>query len=388
MSSYIGELRSEGYSSLRDTYFETLRTSFPLLGSSQPLQPLDMSQVDLHDHQEDDDGENDESQHEEIDNSSSPPINDNNTETPDHPEPPQTLPTAPPQSLAQPELPPSPTPASKQEQTPTIDNTQNTNISSTIQLSDKQTHNPAESEDLLEFDNESISNEESIESSSLVSVPEGDSTVPGPKETPLSAIPTLKSKTVSHLKAPQNMIPNVKLTRMPDQKSNVSRESSPSNSKLLQPDIKLGLSRESSPSNSKLLQPPISQSKPGQGLYGLELPLLKSIQSSEQYTPSELRSYAVSIIKEGQVNYMKKQDGSTSATLSDLVLKRCKDNSSTAQGDRKKVQRLRTKLENMVCEKDVKEEADKKGRKASESDFGEDDPSLLKSSRLKSPPPK
>ena len=71
----------------------------------------------------------------------------------------------------------------------------------------------------------------------------------------------------------------------------------------------------------------------------------------------------------------KKKDGSTSATLSDLVLKRCKDNSSTTQGDRKKVQRLVTKLENMVCEKDVREEADKKGRKASESDFGEDDPS-------------
>ena len=85
MSSYIGELRSECYSSLRDTYFETLRTSFPLLGSSQPLQPLDMSQVDLHDHQDDNDGEDDEYQHKEIDNTSSPPINDNNTETPDHP---------------------------------------------------------------------------------------------------------------------------------------------------------------------------------------------------------------------------------------------------------------------------------------------------------------
>ena len=85
---------------------------------------------------------------------------------------------------------------------------------------------------------------------------------------------------------------------------------------------------------------------------------------------------------------MKKQDGSMSATLSDLVLKRCKDNSSTAQGDRKKVNRLKTKLENMVCEKDVREEADKKGRKASESGLGHDDPSSLKSSRLRLPPQK
>ena len=77
-----------------------------------------------------------------------------------------------------------------------------------------------------------------------------------------------------------------------------------------------------------------------------------------------------------------------SATLSDQVLKCCKDNYSNTQGDRKKVQRIRTKLANMVCEKDVRGEADKKGRKVSESDFGGDDPSSLKSSRLKSPPPK
>ena len=77
-----------------------------------------------------------------------------------------------------------------------------------------------------------------------------------------------------------------------------------------------------------------------------------------------------------------------SATLSDQVLKCCKDNYSNTQGDRKKVQRIRTKLANMVCEKDVRGEADKKGRKVSESDIGEDDPSSLKSSRLKSPPPK
>ena len=71
MSSYISELRSKGYNSLRDTYFETLRTfktSFPTLGLSQPPQPLDMSHVDLQDHQDDDDDEDDELHLKEMDN--------------------------------------------------------------------------------------------------------------------------------------------------------------------------------------------------------------------------------------------------------------------------------------------------------------------------------
>ena len=277
MSTYLGELRAEGYSSLRQTYFDTLRTSFPLLGSSQPLQPLDMSQVDIHDLQEDDADEDHESQNEETNSSSSPPNDDNNTETPDHPEPPQTIPTAPPQKLDHPDLPPSPTPASKQEQTLTIDNTQNIIISPSIQLGDEQTHDLAESEESLELDDESISNDDSINSSSQASVREGDSTVPGPKETHLSALPLPKPKSTSLLKPPQNINPNVKITRMQDQKLSLSREASPSNSKPLQPDQKPSHSRESSPSNSKLLQPPNTQSKPGQGLYGLELPHLKSI---------------------------------------------------------------------------------------------------------------
>ena len=38
-----------------------------------------------------------------------------------------------------------------------------------------------------------------------------------------------------------------------------------------------------------------------------------------------------------------------------------------------------------MCDPDVREEAEKKWRKVSESSFGEDDQSLLKSSRIKSP---
>ena len=79
------------------------------------------------------------------------------------------------------------------------------------------------------------------------------------------------------------------------------------------------------------------------------------------------------------MSFKKEQDDSLSVTLSDLVLKRCKDQTSS-QGDRKKLQRIRTKLERLVCEKDIRDKAEKKGRKALESDFCEDDPSSLKSS--------
>ena len=173
---------------------------------------------------------------------------------------------------------------------------------------------------------------------------------------------------MSQIKPPQTLNPTVKIPRRAPRGSS--------------------LSRESSPSNSRHLQPPIPQSKPGQGLYILEQPLVKSIQSSDQYTQSELRSYAISIIKEGQVNYTKKQDGTLSAALSDQVLKRCKDNSANNQGTRKKIEKLRKAIEILVCDQEVKDEAEKKGRKASESNLGEEDPSSLKSSRLKSPPPK
>ena len=204
-----------------------------------------MSQVDLQDHQDDEDGDEDEAQHDEIDNPSTPSIIDKDTETPVHPEPPQTLPTGPSQSLAPPEVPPSPLSASQQEQTLTLDNPQITLITPSIQLSDNQDkhpepsptfnkplnndkdktkvpHNPAEREDSLEFDNESISNDESLNSSSHVPVPEGDNTVSCPRETPLSAIPLVKPKPMSQLKAPQNMNCKVTVSRLPPQKLSLS----------------------------------------------------------------------------------------------------------------------------------------------------------------------
>ena len=73
--------------------------------------------------------------------------------------------------------------------------------------------------------------------------------------------------------------------------------------------------------------------------------------------------------------------------MSDLVLKRCREH-STSQGDKKKLNKLKTKLSKLVCEQDIRDEAEKKGRTASESSFSEDDPSLTKSSRMTSPPSK
>ena len=62
LSSYLSQLRAEGYSSLRDIHFESQRTNFPLLGSFQPPQPVNMLQVDLPDREADDDHEDDDTQ--------------------------------------------------------------------------------------------------------------------------------------------------------------------------------------------------------------------------------------------------------------------------------------------------------------------------------------
>ena len=178
--------------------------------------------------------------------------------------------------------------------------------------------------------------------------------------------------------------PIVKITR---QKLKPSREPSPATKVLPHPDNKSNPLRDSSPTNSKLLQLPTPQVKSGQGLTVLEQPLVLSIPPHNTYTQSDLKSYAVGIIKEGLVTYITNKDGVTKAILSDLVLKRCKDNYYSKQSDRKKVQQIERKLEAIVLDKGIREEADKKGRTVSESDFAEDDQASQKASRLKSPPP-
>ena len=84
--------------------------------------------------------------------------------------------------------------------------------------------------------------------------PKADSTVPGPSEPLPHVNPPAKQKPNSFLRAPQTRGCDVKISNIPINKQN--------------------LSREPSPHGSKLLQPPTPQSVPGQGLYGLELPLL------------------------------------------------------------------------------------------------------------------
>ena len=53
MSEYISELKAEGYPSLRETFYNEQRASFPALGSKQPSPQLDYSQVDHDDQQVD-----------------------------------------------------------------------------------------------------------------------------------------------------------------------------------------------------------------------------------------------------------------------------------------------------------------------------------------------
>ena len=102
---------------------------------------------------------------------------------------------------------------------------------------------------------------------------------------------------------------------------------------------------------------------------------------------SESATYAVGIIKEGLVSYSTNKEGVTTAILSELVLKRCNENYQSSKNCRKKVQQIKNRLQVAVMEKEIRDEADKRGRKVSESDFGEDDQSSQKSSRVMTSPP-
>ena len=65
LSSYLNQLRTEGYSSLKDLHFQSQRANFPILGPSQLSQPGKMPQVDLperEDEEDDEDEEEDDSQ--------------------------------------------------------------------------------------------------------------------------------------------------------------------------------------------------------------------------------------------------------------------------------------------------------------------------------------
>ena len=101
MSVYMNKLKTKVYTSLREAYYQELRTSFPPLGTSQPLQLLDMSQVDMHDQQDDtEDADDDDETHDQAESLSD-------------------LPTAPPLNEAPPELPPTPPPANSRDNTQT-----------------------------------------------------------------------------------------------------------------------------------------------------------------------------------------------------------------------------------------------------------------------------
>ena len=67
--------------------------------------------------------------------------------------------------------------------------------------------------------------------------------------------------------------------------------------------------------------------------------------------------------------------------MSDLVLKRCKENSSS-NAERKKFNKIKASLRKVVLDPEVITEAEKKGRKASESNSQDDDSSSTKSIRM------
>ena len=121
MSSYLSQLRAEGYSSLRDIHFESQRTNFPLLGSFQPPQPVNMFQVDLPNREADDDYE------------------DNDTQTGDPPETEKV-------QVSNSESEPNNDLTASDPKSPTIDNDI---MTSPTQFAKEQTNNPAESEEVV-----------------------------------------------------------------------------------------------------------------------------------------------------------------------------------------------------------------------------------------------
>ena len=62
LSSYINQLRNEGYYTLKDIHIESQRTNFPLLGSPQPPQPGTMPQVELQESEYEEDDDDDDNQ--------------------------------------------------------------------------------------------------------------------------------------------------------------------------------------------------------------------------------------------------------------------------------------------------------------------------------------
>ena len=71
--------------------------------------------------------------------------------------------------------------------------------------------------------------------------------------------------------------------------------------------------------------------------------------------------------------------------MSDQVLKRCREHSTT-NPDKKKLKKITASLRKLVRDPEVRREAEKKGRTASESSFIDEDSSTTKSSRMTSPP--
>ena len=134
---------------------------------------------------------------------------------------------------------------------------------------EKVCRSPAEREDSFDFDHDVPSDNAPDSSSPLPKVAEGKCPVSGPNDNPPVKITLTEPKQISFLKPPQTKKAYVALQPLP--------KPTPQNSKL-------SLLRDSSPSNTRLLQPPLQTVK-GQGLYVLENPLLISITESTPYSP-------------------------------------------------------------------------------------------------------
>ena len=111
---------------------------------------------------------------------------------------------------------------------------------------------------------------------------------------------------------------------------------------------------------------------------------MRFVTQSDAYTEAQLRAYAIKAIRLGQITY-ETVDDKVVPTLTDQVLKGCKDN-KLFNSTKKTCHKLgNTLMKSLVNDPSLWGDADGKGRKISETDIGNSDDQLTKLSRRTSP---
>ena len=121
---------------------------------------------------------------------------------------------------------------------------------------------------------------------------------------------------------------------------------------------------------------------PGQGLGYLEMPLKRFVTQNTPYNNGELRLYAVHAIRMKEITFKTINDVPT-PTISNCVLNSCREK-KMSQKKKKRLLELEAHLGEIIREPGVREKAESKGRKVSETHMNSRE-TRSKSSRRTSP---